>query len=118
MKTSPSRSGSLLTRVLHLFRLGIGDMNRAIVLTLGISPVKNVMSFRSSVISLVRLRSNRLTAQRDSVGLKHLPLGIQDQLALFLQNDNRIGTCIRRKRSNCIRFRKDWERRQYCETEA
>lgn len=65
-------------------------MDRLVELAVRVARIKNVAAFRSLVIPLSRLRSNRIAAQRDLVGLDDLALIKKLQRVLLFQNQHAI----------------------------
>ncbi len=67
-------------------------MNRFVKLAVRVAGIANVNSFRSLVVPLLSLRSDRIPAQRNSVGFDHRPVALQLKDTFLLEHDNSVRT--------------------------
>lgn len=71
-------------------RVGIRNVDGSVELAVWISRVEDVNAFWSFVVSLARLWSNGVPAQRDLVSLDHAPVIQQLERSLLLENENAV----------------------------
>ena len=75
---------------------GIGDVQRLVEGTVGISIIQPVLAFRCSAIPLLFFAVQGMPPQRDRIRLNQLVAAIQLKTSLSLSNDNQVRHGIRR----------------------